>query len=365
MTDAVIVSTARTPIGKAYRGAFNNTHGAVLGGHVIKHTVERAGVEAGEVEDVIMGVGMPEGAAGHKHRTPMRNSGRPAGHHGGRHGQPVLQFRAADHRDGRPARHRRQGAGDGRRRHGFDLAGAERTSEQLPRPRRLDSMRTSPDLYMAMIDTAEVVAERYGIGREAQDAYAVESQARTAAGQEAGRFDDEIVSLASVKIVTDKATGETSEQTVTLAKDEGNRPGTAIDALAGLPPVRGEGHCITAGNASQLSDGASACVVMDAKLAEQRGLDPLGVFRGFTVAGCEPDEMGIGPVFAVPRLLERNRADGRRHRPYGSSTRRSPSRCSIAASVSAFRPTSSTSTAARSRSAIPTACRARGSPVTR
>ena len=157
-----------------------------------------------------------------------------------------------------------------------------------------------------MIDTAEVVAKRYGISREAQDAYAVESQARTAAGQQAGRFDDEIVPLATVKIVTDKATGETSEQAVTLDKDEGNRPGTSLEALGGLPPVRGEDHCITAGNASQLSDGASACVVMDGKLAERRGLEPLGIFRGFTVAGCEPDEMGIGPVFAVPRLLERN-----------------------------------------------------------
>ena len=305
MTDAVIVSTARTPIGKAYRGAFNNTHGAVLGGHVIKHAVERAGVEAGEVEDVIMGVGMPEGAAGHNiARQCAIRAGLPVT----TAGVTVNRFCSSGLQTIAMAAQRVivdkvpvmvAGGMDS-----ISLVQNEHQNNFRAHDDWIDAHK--PDLYMAMIDTAEVVAERYGIGREAQDAYAVESQARTAAGQEAGRFDDEIVSLASVKIVTDKATGETSEQTVTLAKDEGNRPGTAIDALAGLPPVRGEGHCITAGNASQLSDGASACVVMDAKLAEQRGLDPLGIFRGFTVAGCEPDEMGIGPVFAVPRLLERN-----------------------------------------------------------
>jgi acetyl-CoA C-acetyltransferase len=167
-------------------------------------------------------------------------------------------------------------------------------------------MRHKPELWMKMIDTADIVAARYGVSREAQDAYALRSQMRTAAAQQAGRFDDEIVPLSTVKQVTDKATGETRTEEVTLERDEGNRPETSAEGLAGLAPVMGEDRFITAGNASQLSDGASACVVMDAKLAGQRGIAPLGIFRGFAVAGCEPDEMGIGPVFAVPRLLERN-----------------------------------------------------------
>jgi acetyl-CoA C-acetyltransferase len=166
-------------------------------------------------------------------------------------------------------------------------------------------MRHKPDLWLSMIETADIVAARYGVSRELQDEYALASQQRTAAAQEAGRFDDEIVPLATVKEVTDKETGETHDEEVKLAKDEGNRPSTNAAGLAALTPVLGEDKFITAGNASQLSDGASACVVMDAKLAENRGIEPLGIFRGFTVAGCEPDEMGIGPVFAVPRLLER------------------------------------------------------------
>jgi acetyl-CoA acetyltransferase family protein len=167
-------------------------------------------------------------------------------------------------------------------------------------------MDNKPAIYMSMLDTAENVAERYDISREEQDAYALQSQMRIAAAQQAGRLEDEIVPLETVKVVTDRETGETHEETVTLERDEGNRPSTSLEGLASLKPVLGEDKVITAGNASQLSDGASACVVMDAKLAEQRGLEPLGTFRGFTVAGCEPDEMGIGPVFAVPRLLERN-----------------------------------------------------------
>jgi acetyl-CoA C-acetyltransferase len=167
-------------------------------------------------------------------------------------------------------------------------------------------MRHKPELWMSMIDTADVVAARYKVSREAQDEYALSSQMRTAAAQQAGRLDDEIVPLTTVKLVTDKESGESWDEEVTLEKDEGNRPDTNPEGLASLKPVMGEDKFITAGNASQLSDGASACVVMDAKLAEQRGLEPLGLFRGFTVAGCEPDEMGIGPVFAVPRLLERH-----------------------------------------------------------
>ena len=167
-------------------------------------------------------------------------------------------------------------------------------------------MKDKPELWMSMIDTADTVAERYRVSREAQDDYALASQQRTAAAQDAGRFDDEIVPLATIKEVTDKETGETHDEEVTLAKDEGNRPGTNAEGLAALNPVMGEDKYITAGNASQLSDGASACVVMEASLAEKRGIEPLGIYRGLAVAGCEPDEMGIGPVFAVPRLLERN-----------------------------------------------------------
>jgi acetyl-CoA C-acetyltransferase len=167
-------------------------------------------------------------------------------------------------------------------------------------------MQHKPELWMSMIDTAEVVAERYAVSRDDQDAYALVSQQRTAAAQAAGRFDEEIVPLTTTKLVTNKQTGETSEEEVTLTHDEGNRPGTTLEGLAGLAPVRGEGKCVTAGNASQLSDGASACVVMDGALAAQRGVAPLAVYRGLVVSGCEPDEMGIGPVFAVPKLLERN-----------------------------------------------------------
>ncbi len=167
-------------------------------------------------------------------------------------------------------------------------------------------MRHKPELWMNMIDTAEIVAKRYAVSREAQDAYALESQQRTAAAQEAGRLDEEIVPLSTTKLVTNKQTGETSDEEVTLTRDEGNRPGTTLDGLAGLAPVMGEDKFITAGNASQLSDAASACVVMDGTPASRRGLEPLGIYRGLVVTGCEPDEMGIGPVFAVPRLLERH-----------------------------------------------------------
>jgi acetyl-CoA C-acetyltransferase len=167
-------------------------------------------------------------------------------------------------------------------------------------------MQHKPALWMSMLETADIVAARYGVSREAQDEYALQSQMRTAAGQQAGRFNDEIVPLPSVMLVKDKATGEISEQAVTLAKDEGNRPSTTLEGLAGLAPVRGEDQFITAGNASQLSDGASACVVMDAKTAEKRGIEPMAIYRGMVVAGCEPDEMGIGPIYAIPKLLERN-----------------------------------------------------------
>lgn len=304
MSDAVIVSTARTPIGKAFRGAFNKTHGAVLAGHAIAHAVQRAGVDPSEVEDVVMGCGLPEGATGHNiARLAAIRAGLPvttAGTTINRFCSSGLQaISVAAHRvvaDQVPV---------------MVAGGVESISlvqNNLNHEHFTETwlMQHKPELWMSMIDTAEVVAERYAVSREDQDAYALVSQQRTAAAQEAGRLDDEIVPLTTTKLVTDKQTGATSEAEVTLTRDEGNRPSTTREGLAGLAPVRGEGKCVTAGNASQLSDGASACVVMDGKLAAQRGIEPLAVYRGLVVSGCEPDEMGIGPVFAVPKLLERN-----------------------------------------------------------
>ena len=304
MAEAVIVSTARTPIGRAYRGAFNNTHGAVLGGHVIGHAVQRARLEPGEVEDVIFGCALPEGATG---QNIARQSALRAGLPVTTGGVTVNRFCSSGMQAIAMAAHRvivdRVPV--------MVAGGVESVSlvqnEHFNTYRLQEAwiLEHKPELYLPMIDTAEVVARRYDITREAQDAYALVSQQRTAAGQQAGRFTAEIVPLPTTKVVQDKATGETREEAVTLTQDEGNRPDTTLEGLAKLAPVRGEKGHITAGNASQLSDGASACVVMDAKLAERRGLSPLGIFRGLAVAGCEPDEMGIGPVFAVPRLLER------------------------------------------------------------
>ncbi len=309
MAEAVIVSTARTPIGKAFRGAFNMTHGAVMGGHVIRHAVERAGVEPAEVEDVILGCGMPEGATG---KNIARLSAIRAGLPVTTAGTTINRFCSSGLQAIAVAAHRVMVdrvpimvAGG--------LESISLVQPNLNQHRFTEEwlMAHKPELWMTMIETADIVAERYGIDREAQDEYALVSEQRTAAAQDAGRLDDEIVPLATVKRVTDKETNETRHEDVMLARDEGNRPDTTAEGLARLRPVAGEDKWITAGNASQLSDGAAACVVMDAKLAEKRGLDPLGVFRGLAVAGCEPDEMGIGPVFAVPRLLERQglRAD--------------------------------------------------------
>src|SRR5215475_733859 len=304
MADAVIVSTARTPIGRAYRGAFNNTHGAVLGGHVIQHAVQRAGVEPGEVEDVILGCALPEGATG---SNIARQSAIRAGLPVTTGGVTVNRFCSSG----------LQAIAMAAQRVIVDrvpvmvAGGLESISLVQNEHMNLHRFRESwleehkPEIYMSMIETAEVVANRYYITRERQDEYALASQQRTAAGQKDGRFDKEIVPLATIKIVTDKATGQAREEAVTLKQDEGNRPDTTAEGLAALKPVTGEKGHITAGNASQLSDGASACVVMDARVAERRGLHPLGIFRGLAVAACEPDEMGIGPVFAVPRLLER------------------------------------------------------------
>jgi acetyl-CoA C-acetyltransferase len=304
MPDAVIVSTARTGIGKAYRGSLNNTHGATMAAHVIRHAVERARLEPGEVEDVILGCALPEGATGHNiARQAALRAGLPvttAGTTVNRFCSSGLQAIAmAAHRvivDRVPV---------------VVAGGVESISLVQNEHMNLHRLREpwleehKPEIYMTMIETAEVVARRYFITREQQDEYALVSQQRTAAAQREGRFAAEIVPFTTTKVVQDKATGEVREEEVTLDRDEGNRPDTTREGLAALKPVTGEKGTITAGNASQLSDGASACVVMDARLAERRGLQPLGIFRGFTVAGCEPDEMGIGPVFAVPRLLER------------------------------------------------------------
>ena len=303
MREAVIVSTARTPIGKAFRGAFNMSHGAVLGAHAIEHAIERAGIEPGEVEDVVMGCGLPEGATGH-------NIGRAAGI---RAGLPVESAGTTVHRycaSGLQAVSVAAQRVIADRVPVMVAGGVESVSlvqNNLNREHFTEEwlMKNKPDLYLSMIDTAEVVAARYEISREDQDEYALASQMRTAAAQQAGKFDDEIVAITTVKEVTDKETGETRQEEITIDRDECNRPDTNPEGLATLKPVMGEDKFITAGNASQLSDGASACVVMDAKLAEKKGLEPLGIYRGFAVAGCEPDEMGIGPVFAVPRLLER------------------------------------------------------------
>ena len=301
--EAVIVSTARTPIGKAFRGAFNNTHGATLAGHAIKNAVERSGLEPDAIEDVIIGCGLPEGATGHNiARMSAIRAGLPvtAG------GTTVNRFCSSGMQAISMAAQRvlvdkvpAMVAG------GLESISLVQNNLNTTHFTEEWLMANKPELWMSMIDTADTVAKRYDVSRDVQDEYALSSQMRTAAAQQAGKFDDEIVPLPSVKIVTDKESGETSEVEVTLEKDEGNRPETNAEGLASLQPVMGEDKCITAGNASQLSDGASACVVMDGDEAARRGIEPMGIYKGLAIAGCEPDEMGIGPVFAVPRLLER------------------------------------------------------------
>jgi acetyl-CoA C-acetyltransferase len=304
MREAVIVSTARTPIGKAYRGAFNNTEAPTLGGHAVKYAVERAGLDPAEVEDVMMGCAMPQGSQGQNiGRQIALAAGLPvttAGMTVDRQcssGMMAIALAAktvvCDNVDIM--------VGGGLE--SISLVQNEHQNVYRAADPRL--MEQHPHVLMPMIDTAEVVANRYSVSRGAQDEYALQSQQRTAAGQEAGKFDAEIVPLPSNMGVMDRETKEISFHDVVLDKDEGNRPTTTLEGLAGLKPVRENGF-ITAGNASQLSDGASASVIMEASVAEKRGLEPLGIYRGTAVAGCEPDEMGIGPVFAVPKLLKRN-----------------------------------------------------------
>jgi acetyl-CoA C-acetyltransferase len=302
MREAVIVSTARTPIGKAYRGAFNNTESPTLGGHAIMHAVQRAGLEPGEAEDVIMGCALPQGSQGY---NIARTSALSAG-------LPVSVAAMTVDRQCSSGMMAIATAAKSIISDGIDIVvggGLESVSivqnEHMNTYRALDPRLVAmhEHVYMPMLDTAEVVAGRYNISREAQDEYALQSQQRTAAAQAAGKLDDEIVPLPSNMGVMDKETKEISFHDVLLEKDEGNRPTTTLEGLAGLKTVRENGY-ITAGNASQLSDGASAAVLMEASLAEKRGLEPLGYYRCTAVAGCEPDEMGIGPVFAVPKLLQ-------------------------------------------------------------
>ncbi|MDE0755986.1 MAG: acetyl-CoA C-acyltransferase [Woeseiaceae bacterium] len=304
MRQAVIVSTARSPIGKAFRGAFNNTEAPTLGGHAVRQAVERAGVDSAEIDDVIMGCAVPQGTQGRNIARQIALSA----------GLPVTTAGMTVDRQCSSGMMAIASAAKSIISDNVDImVGGGIESVSLLQNEHYNSYRDADPrlvkmhehIYMAMIDTAEVVASRYGISREAQDEYALQSQQRTAAGQASGFFADEIVPLPTNKGVMNKETKEISFEDIVLEKDEGNRPSTTLDGLAGLKPVR-ENGVITAGNASQLSDGASACVVMEASVAEKRGLTPMGIYRGTAVAGCEPDEMGIGPVFAVPKLLERN-----------------------------------------------------------
>lgn len=309
--EAVIVSTARTPIGRAYRGAFNDTQAQQLGAHAVRHAVARAGIDPDEVEDVIMGAALQQGSTSQNvARQIALAAGLPA----------TVPGMSLD----RQCASGLMGIATAAKQVIFDMqkvavgGGLESISlvqnqhMNLYRMKDEQLLKLSPHIYMSMLETAEVVSKRYGISRDRQDEYALQSQQRTAQAQAEGRFDAEIVPMTSTMLVVDKATGETSKKEVTLSKDEGNRADTTLEGLKSLKPVFGggeeiqQGEYITAGNASQLSDGASACVIMEAGEAVKRGLQPLGAYRGMAVAGCEPDEMGIGPIYAVPKLLKRN-----------------------------------------------------------
>ena len=305
MTDAVIVSTARTGLGKSYRGALNNTHSVDMAGFVIEEAVKRAGIDPALVEDVILGATFHEGAQG-------KNMARLAAIRGGlpvtTAGMSLNRFCSSGLQS-------------------IAIAAQRVVSEKIPaivaggvesislcQNDKINMfhgtnewiMKNKPELYLSMIETADIVAQRYNVSRESQDEYSLLSQQRVAAGQQSGKFADEIVPFKTIMKVQNKETGEITDQEVVLDRDECNRPGTTLEGLSSLQPVRGPDNFITAGNASQLSDGASVCTVMNSKVAEQLNVEPMGIFRGFAVAGCEPDEMGIGPVFAIPRLLERN-----------------------------------------------------------
>ena len=311
MREAVIVSTARTPIGRAYRGAFNDTQAQQLGAHAIRHAVARSGVDPAEIEDVVMGAALQQGSTG---TNVARQAALAAG----------LSVTTAGMSLDRQCASGLMAIATAAKQVIFDqqkvvvggglesISLVQNQNMNLYRGKDEDLLKLAPHIYMSMLETAEVVSRRYNISRDAQDEYALQSQQRTAQAQAEGRLDAEIVPMTTTMQVVDKATGQTSAKEVTLSKDEGNRADTTLEGLNSLKPVFGsgeeiqQGEFITAGNASQLSDGASASVIMTAVEAERRGLQPLGAFRGMAVAGCEPDEMGIGPVFAVPRLLERH-----------------------------------------------------------
>jgi acetyl-CoA C-acetyltransferase len=303
MRDAVIVSTARTPIGRAYRGAFNNLPSPTLAGHAIKAAVERAGIDGAEVEDVIFGSALQQGhQAGNIARTSLLRAGLPTSVSGMSVDRQCASGLMAI------ATAAKQVIFDGM---DVCIGGGVESISLVQTPQ----MRVAPDpellqmhanIYMPMLQTAEVVAKRYGISRDRMDDYALQSQQRTAAAQAAGKFDDEIIPVTATMAVVNKETKEVTHKEVTLAKDEGNRADTTLDGLKSLGPVLGPDMTITAGNASQLSDGASASVVMEASVAAKKGLTPLGRYVGMAVAGTEPDEMGIGPVFAIPKLLKAN-----------------------------------------------------------
>ena len=304
MPEAVIVSAARTPIGRAFRGAFNQTHGATLAGHVVRHAAERAHVDPAEIEDVIIGVGMPEGATGH---NLGRNAALRAGFPDRVPGTTINRYCASGLQAIATAAGRI--IADGAQ---VIVAGGCESVSMVQNDLHMNGfteewlLRNKPDVFMPMLQTADNVAKHYKVSRESQDEYSFQSQQRTAAAQAAGAFDAEIVPLTTWKYVDHKESGTVTEEQVTLMKDEGNRPETTLEGLSSLKGVLDKNSTITAGNSSQLSDGAAAVVMMDSKLAEKRGLSPLGIYRGLVVVGCDPGEMGIGPVFAVPELLKRH-----------------------------------------------------------
>ncbi len=302
MREAVIVSTARTPIGKAYRGAFNNLEGPSLAAHAVKAAIERAQLEGEAVEESVFGSALTQGTTG---INVARHIAMASGLPDSVGGATIDRQCASGLNAIAIAAHMVVSEGvDVALAGGLDSISLVQNEHW--NGHRYKDPNVAERYYMSMIETAELVAERYGVNRSAQDEYALQSQQRTAAAQKAGRFDDEIIPVSSTQIVKDKATGDFHEQAVRLERDECSRPGTDLNGLSNLKPVLGEGKCITAGNASQLSDGASACIVMEAGEAARRGLKPLGIFRGFAVAGCAPEEMGIGPVLAIPKLLKRN-----------------------------------------------------------
>ena len=302
MTEAVIVSTARTALAKSWKGAFNMTHGATLGGHAVRHAIERAKIDAGEVDDVVMGCANPEGATGSNiARQVALSAGCPVT----TSGMTINRFCSSGLQTIASAAQRViAGEGDIYVAGGVESISCVQADMNMHMLRDPNLLKQKPEIYWNMLQTAEQVAKRYNISREAQDEYGVESQRRASASRELGRFKEEIVPMTTMMGVADKTTGMLGIKEVTISEDEGIRSDTTYEGVAKIKPAM-PGGVIAAGNASQFSDGASAAVVMNSKTAEQKGLTPLGIFRGFAVAGCEPDEMGIGPVFAIPKLLKK------------------------------------------------------------